>query len=244
MRAFFRVILFALLSRGAFPQAALAPAFEVASIKHSNTTAGSWIRYLPGGRLSAESWLKQLIRLAYGVEDYQVSGGPGWLASEWYAIEAKAENAGAGKSEMNLMLQTLLADRFKLQLRREVRDFPVYGLLVDRNGPKLRPLKDGEVSRCGRDNSFACGITTTAQLAKSLKNIVGRPVLDKTGLDGKFDVLLDFDTYSSLGQTPPPDFDKPSLTTALQEQLGLRLEPQKASLPVLVVESIQRPTEN
>lgn len=244
MRAFLIVSLFALVSRGAFAQTATAPAFEVASIKHSDMRAGSWIRYLAGGRLSAMSWTKQLIQVAYGVEDYQVSGGPGWLTSDRYVIEAKAESADVGKTEMNVMLESLLADRFKLKLRREARDFDVYALVVDKSGPKLRPLKDGEASGCGRDNSFMCGITTAAQLAKMLQYTVGRPVLDKTGLDGKFDVLLDFDTYASRGQTPPPDYDKPSLVTALREQLGLRLEPQKASFPTLVVENVQRPTEN
>jgi len=244
MRAFLIVSLFALVSRGAFAQTATAPAFEVASIKRSDMQAGSWIRYLAGGRLSAMSWIKQLIQVAYGVEDYQVSGGPGWLTSDRYVIEAKAESADAGKTEMNMMLQSLLADRFKLKLRRETKDFDVYALVVDKSGPKLRPLKDGEASGCGRDNSFMCGITTVAQLAKMLQYTVGRPVLDKTGLDGRFDVLLDFDTYSSRGQTPPPDYDKPSLVTALREQLGLRLEPRKATFPMLAVETVQRPTEN
>ena len=147
------------------------------------------------------SWVKQLIQVAYGLEDYQVSGGPGWLASDRYEIEAKARNANAGKSQMTLMLRSLLADRFKLQFRQEVKETPVFALMVDKNGPKLRPLKEGEASRCGRDNSFMCGIRTTAQLAKSLQYAEGRPVLDKTGLDGNFDVLLDFDTYSIRGQT-------------------------------------------
>jgi uncharacterized protein (TIGR03435 family) len=89
-----------------------------------------------------------------------------------------------------------------------------------------------------------CGITTIAQLAKSLQYSVDRPVLDKTGVGGKFDILLDFDTYSVRGQTPPPNYDKPSLVEALREQLGLRLEPQRASFPVLVVENVERPTEN
>ena len=149
-----------------------------------------------------------------------------------------------GKSQMTLMLRSLLADRFRLQFRQEVKEIPVFALMVDKNGPKLRPLKEGEASRCGRDNSFMCGIRTTAQLAKSLQYAEGRPVLDKSGLDGNFDVLLDFDTYSIRGQTPPPDYDKPSLVRALHEQLGLRLEPQKASFPMLVVESVRRPTEN
>src|ERR1039457_3051481 len=91
------------------------PAFEVASVKPSAITAGSWVRFLPGGRLSAASWLKQLIQIAYGVEDYQVSGGPSWLTSQWYEIEAKAANASADRSEMTAMLRSLIEERFKLQ---------------------------------------------------------------------------------------------------------------------------------
>jgi uncharacterized protein (TIGR03435 family) len=207
-------------------------------------TYGSYYRYLPGGRLSVMSWIKQVIQFAYGVEDYQVSGGPGWLTEDRYNIEAQAENPDASKSDMNLMMQSLLADRFKLKLSRGTKDFDVYYLVVDKNGPKLTPLKQGEPSRCSRDNSYACGTTTVAQLANSLKYITGRPVIDKTGIDGTYDILLDFDTYSTQGRTPPPDYDKPQLKTALQEQLGLRLEPQKMPLPTLVVESIERPTEN
>src|SRR5262245_17633238 len=87
------------------------PAFEVASVRPSGITAGSWVRFLPGGRLSAASWLKQLIQIAYGVEDYQVSGGPSWLNSQWYEIEAKAANASENRNEMRAMLRSLLADR-------------------------------------------------------------------------------------------------------------------------------------
>jgi uncharacterized protein (TIGR03435 family) len=232
------------LALTAFPQTATAPAFEVASIKPSTMTFGSYYRYLPGGRLSVMSWIKQVIEVAYGVEGYQVSGGPAWLNEDRYNIEAKAENPDASKSDLNLMMQSLLADRFKLKLSQGTKDFDVYYLVVDKNGPKLTPLKPGDPSRCDRDNSFACGFTTTAQLANSLKPMTGRPVIDKTGLDGRYDILLDFDTYSSRGLTPPPDYDKPQLKTALQEQLGLRLEPQKIPLPLLVVESIDRPTEN
>jgi uncharacterized protein (TIGR03435 family) len=145
---------------------------------------------------------------------------------------------------MALMLQSMLADRFKLQFRWETREFPAYDLVVDKNGPKVRPLKEGESSRCTRDNSSVCGITSIARLADFLRMVVGRPVLDKTGLDGSFDLLLDFDVFSIRGQPLPPDYDKPSLTTALQEQLGLRLKPRNASFPVLVIESVQRPTAN
>jgi uncharacterized protein (TIGR03435 family) len=229
----------------ALPQTAAAPAFDVASIRPVAEYSYRYGRYLPGGHFSGLSSVKYLIQLAYSVEDYQIEGAPGWIAGDpAYRVEAKAASVDATRDDLNAMLQTLLADRFQLKLRREMRDFQVYSLVVDKGGPKLRPLKDGEASKCDRDNSAICGIRTTAQLASTLQHAVDRPVIDKTGLDGSYDLLLDFDTYSSMGRTPPENYNKPSLKTALQEQLGLRLEPQKVSLPVLVIENIQRPTEN
>jgi uncharacterized protein (TIGR03435 family) len=219
-------------------------AFEVATVKASGITAGSWARFLPGGRLSAASWVKQLIQIAYGVDDYQVSGGPPWLTSQWYEIEAKAADANAGREQMTAMLRSLLEDRFKLQLRRDEKEFPVFVLKAENGSEKLRPLQDGEKSQCTRNNSFICGLKTPAELAKSLQYIVGRPVLDRTGIAGTFDVLLDFDVYASRGQTAPPDYEKPSLTTALREQLGLRLVSDKAPFPVLVVTQVEKPGEN
>jgi uncharacterized protein (TIGR03435 family) len=236
-----------LLATFVFAQETARPHFEVASIKPSDVTAGSWCRFLPGGRLDALSWIKQLIQIAYGVEDYQVTGGPSWLGTQWYDVQAKAPNPDADKAEMSLMLQSLLADRFKLQLRRDTVAIPVFALVIDKGDKgafKLRPLKEGEPSHCGRDNSFACGLRTTADLAKSLQYIVKRPVLDQTNVAGRYDLLLDFDTYAIMDRTPPPDWNKPSLEAALAEQLGLKLAPQQATLPRLVVETIQRPTEN
>jgi uncharacterized protein (TIGR03435 family) len=205
-------------------------------------TAGSWIRFLPGGRLSTKSWLKQLIQIAYGVEDYRVVGGPSWLTSDWYDIEAKAASASADRGEMTLMLKSLLSDRFNLRVREELRDFAAYNLVVDKNGPRLRPLKDGEASRCTRDNSALCGVKTVGTLAKVLQYSVGRPIFDKTGIDGRFDILLDYDSFSIRGQTPPSGYEKPSLFTALQEQLGLKLESTKAPVDVLVIDHVERPT--
>ncbi len=236
-----------LLATFALAQETARPRFEVASIKPSDVTAGSWCRFLPGGRLDALSWIKQLIQIAYGVEDYQVTGGPSWLGTQWYDIQAKAPSADADKARMSLMLQSLLADRFKLKLRRDTAAIPVFALVIDRGDKgsfKLRPLKEGEQSKCTRDNSVSCGMRTTADLAKSLKYFVGRPVLDRTNVDGRFDLLLDFDIYAIMNRTPPADWNKPSLEAALAEQLGLKLVSQQAMLPRLVVESIQRPDEN
>jgi uncharacterized protein (TIGR03435 family) len=218
--------------------------FDVASIRPSSNDAGSYLRFLPGGRFSAETWIKQLIQVAYGVEDYQVTGGPAWLGTDRYFIEAKTDKTDASKQEMTAMLKSLLADRFKLKVRQEMRDFDVYDLVLDKGGWKLKPMAKGEDFHCTRDNTFVCGITNPAQLANALKNILRRPVMDKTGIDGRYEVLLDFDNYEFSGGTPPPDYNKPSLENALEEQLGLKLVKAKEALPVYVVESIERPTDN
>ncbi len=219
------------------------PSFEVASVKYDPRKAGSWVRF-EGGRLEASSWLKQLIQVAYDVNDYQISGGPGWLTGDWYAIQATAPDGSASQPQMKLMLRALLADRFKLRMREESKEFDVLNLAAAKGGPKLRALKEGEKSACTGDNSQLCGMKTTAALARFLTNVTRRPVFDKTAVSGNYDILLNFDTYSARGATPPPGSDLPDLTTALREQLGMRLEPAKEQIPVLLIESVQRPSEN
>lgn len=228
----------------AFPQTASAPSFDVASIRPSKDEYGSYIRYLPGGRLSAMSWIKQVIQIAYGVSDYQVTGGPGWLTTDRYNIEAKAANPEATKGEINLMLQSLLAERFKLQFHNETKEFSTYDLVVDKNGPKLTPLKEGEDPGCTRDNTLICGMTSPASVAGWLRNVVGKPVFDKTGITGRYKILLMFDIYSQQGKTPPEGYDQPTMKDALHDQLGLALVPHTQSMPVLVVDGIERPSEN
>ena len=228
----------------AFSQPIAAPAFDVASIRPSSEQAGSYLRFLPGGRFSAMSWIKQVIELAYGVKDYQVTGGPAWLTTDRYLIEAKTEKTDASKAEMGAMLQTLLGDRFKLRVRQETREFPVYDLVLDKGGPRFKPLAKGEGLHCTRDNTFLCGITSPADLARALQSVVGRPVMDKMGIEGRYELLLNFDIYAYSGGTPPVDYNQPPLEKALEEQLGLRLVPAKESLPAYVVEHVERPTEN
>jgi uncharacterized protein (TIGR03435 family) len=235
------LMLFAL---AAFPQTTAAPSFDVASIRPSTMDYGSYFRYLPGGRFSGMSWIKQVIQVAYGIEDYQVMGGPGWLTTDRYNIEAKAASPDATKDEINGMLQSLLAERFKLQFHRETKDFSTFDLVVDKNGPKLTPLKEGENFGCTRDNTEFCGMTSPADVAHWLRNVVGKPVFDRTGISGRYKILLTFDVYSQQGKTPPEGYDKPTLKDALHDQLGLKLAPHTESMPVLLVDSIERPSEN
>ncbi len=111
---------------------------------------------------------------------------------------------------MTAMLKLLLADRFRLQLRLETQISRVYDLVVDKGGSKLKALADGGKPRCTRD-TVPCGITDPAGLAHSLKYIVGRPVMDRTGINGRYEILLDFDTFAYRGGTPPAGYNKPSL---------------------------------
>jgi uncharacterized protein (TIGR03435 family) len=228
----------------ALAQNAAAPAFDVASIKRSAMPAGSRFQYLEGGRFLGMTWIKQLVQVAYDLPDYQVSGGPAWLITDRYEIEAKAEDPQAGAQEMKLMLRSLLADRFKLTFHREIKEFPVYGLIVDKGGPKLKPLKPGERAKCRLDSSLPCDIWTMARLAEAMRYATRRPVFDQTGLVGEYDVVLTFDEAEAKNQTGPADSIKPPPASAIREQLGLRLDPQKASLPVIVIDDIQRPTAN
>ncbi len=158
--------------------------------------------------------------------------------------EAKAGNPDATKAEINVMLQSLLAERFKLQFHKETKDFSTYDLVVDKNGPKLTLLKEGEDFGCTRDNTEICGLTSLASVAGWLHNFVGKPVFDKTGITGRYKILLTFDVYSQQGKTPPEGYDKPTLKDALHDQLGLALVPHTQSMPVLVVDRIGRPSEN
>jgi uncharacterized protein (TIGR03435 family) len=238
------ILLFLALS--AFAQTAASPAFEVASIK-AHTSGGymHMFQFQPGGRLHASNtWIVYAIEQAYDLKYYQVIGAPSWSTSDRYDIEAKAAASDATREQVCAMLQTLLADRCQLKFHRETKEFPVYNLVVGKSGSRLRPLKPGERSQCTRDNSEACGTQTLEQLTQWLTSITGHPVFDRTGIEGTYDILLNFDVYEARSQPAPPGYDKPTLSTALADQLGLRLEATKAQLPVLVIESIQRPSDN
>jgi uncharacterized protein (TIGR03435 family) len=255
-----------------------APRFEVASIK-LNTTAtiplsAAHLAFLRGagagnardGRFRAVGDLAAmpvsvLIQIAYNVNDLQLEGGPSWVRSDRYEVDARAEGS-ATLEQMRPMLQSLLADRFKLTLRRETRQLPVYDLLPDRGGLKIMPMKEGSclpadhaipfgpLNTCGglrrqrapeRHVLEAIGIPMT-KLVELLSDDVGRVVIDKTGLTNLFSFRLEFAPVAL--QVAPADSSVPPLFGALQEQLGLRLEAARAPVEVLVIESVERPTPN
>jgi uncharacterized protein (TIGR03435 family) len=241
-----RVIFAAIFPLWVMAQVAGPSTFEVASVKASygRTIDGhsySSIDTPSPGRLVAEnSSLDELIRYAFQVKSYQLVG-PNWLNddSECFDIVAKAQ-LGTPEREIRAMMQTLLADRFKLAFHRETRQLPVLKLVVGKNGPRLQAAAaDGErpgTSSAGGDVSAKHVFMSS--FATWLSREMHRPVLDETGLKGRFDFTFKYATSGT-------DDGRPPLSSALQEQLGLRLEGGRGAIETLVIDHVEKvPTEN
>jgi len=220
--------------------------FEVASIKPTATKDGSFSdAFPPGGRFTARNMtVHNLLRAAYGLEDYQISGGPAWISSAGFDIQAAAD-AGAGeltRQQVLQMIQALLADRFQLALHRETRQLPIYALTVGKTGPRLQPADSGvgkTVTRMGQLIVQKMNMTT---LANILAFDVKRPVKDETGLKGEFAFTLEW--TPGLAASDAGTASRPPLFTALQEQLGLKLESAKGPIEVVVIDSAEKPSGN
>jgi uncharacterized protein (TIGR03435 family) len=231
-------------SHAMFGQATSAPpAFEVASVRRDVSGGGGGATNIGrGGAFTAtNSSLQALIRLAYGVKDHQIQG-PNWMATERYDITAKPSGERENRETL-LMLQNLLTERFELSLRREVRRMPVYGLVVAKTGSKLTESKEADSASISSSNHSVIGNRITTQvLARVLSGQMDRSVLDLTGLEGTFDVNLEWTPDGATADDPPPG---PSIFTALQEQLGLKLESQVAPVEIIVIDHAEKiPTEN
>ena len=232
----------------------------------------SALRLQPGGRIVATNVaLRLLIRNLYNVQAEQIAGAPDWIESERFDIEAKADReyppqADAPAPELLAMMRNLLADRFKLVVHRESREMPVYLLVMAKAdktlGPQMRrvdvdcaaetaramaarrggappPSDPNKMPPCGmrmRSGNVTARGTTLPQLARNLSQFLGRSVVDRTGLGGAFDMDLEW----APEQTP--NAPGPSIFTAVQEQLGLKLDSQRAPVDVLVVDRVERPT--
>jgi len=264
------------------------PSFEVASIKRNpsvwNEPTHHRMDVHPelGGRLTAHNApLMLLIQRAYAVQAFQVVGGPAWINTDGYDVEAKPKG-DTDRKQMWLMLQTLLADRFKLTLHRETRKLPVYDLKAVKRGPKLPMPKAVECFSQPPDAPPAppppgqtdCGYVAgplgstgllqlegskvhMADLVSKLALVLGRPVLDKTEFTGEFDLNLSFTADEATmglpgsggpgdpgGSPLPTDRNVPSIFAALEEQLGLKLVRAKGPVEVLVIDHVERPSEN
>jgi uncharacterized protein (TIGR03435 family) len=267
---------------GQTPAPTARPQFEVASIKPSPLFDRIMsVRPLPG-RLTANATLRVLMQYAYGVQPFQLVGGPRWLESDYYEIEAKAD-ASANRDQLFRMLQQLLEDRFQLKTHREMRELPVFTLVSNRGGVKLPAPRDGAcvdspvdaavewvgagrmaapgeipptTGRCGsaivsvslNGAQMRGGRIAMSEFARTLSIMLGRRVLDKTGFSAPFDLQLDFVPDDTTPAMPPPPpgsgISGISISQALQEQLGLRLESTKGSVEVVVVDHAERPSAN
>jgi uncharacterized protein (TIGR03435 family) len=261
------------------------PSFEVATVKPS---ADGSIRAgpgpLPGGRVKATSvTLKMLMAIAYNVREENILGGPNWIATDRWNIEAKAEEGSmppGGWPEwlepdqpLTLMVQSLLEDRFQLKARRESKEAPVYELSVSKTGPKMKlsddqasvvlsaelPQRGGSPPRGSmrlnpRAGYLAGNGMAVAKLAGILSEpgVLGRPVTDKTELKGLYDFILEWTPESGQGPVAPgvsepaspTAISAPSIFTAIQEQLGLKVESAKGPVEVLIIDRVQKPTGN
>jgi len=196
--------------------------------------------------------LKLLISEAYHVYEFQISGGPKWIDSDRYDVEAKsAGDVPPTKKQLQTMLQTLLADRFGLTVRHERKEMPVYVLQADKEGPKLRPAMHADAPvmfRVFQRRQITAENAPLENLTDVLTWLLGRPVLDRTGLEGSFDYKLEWspDELQLQSQEAPPQADgnAPSLGGALQRQLGLRLAALKDLVDLITVEKAERPTGN
>jgi uncharacterized protein (TIGR03435 family) len=256
----------------AFAQQAPRPSFEVASIKR-NTSGGDWDTHTgppeSAGFRANNMTLKMLIKIAYRVKDAQISGGPGWIDSDRYDIAAKPAENNVSAERSRLMLQALLEERFRLALRRETRTIPVYALIANSGGLQLpksthtscvefpagSPPTPSAPSQapsipCGGfvtgPNLLEGGNISMSEFVDVLGNMLDRPVVDKTGFSGTFTVRLDFNSEGIFGRHDDsnPDLSKPSIFAAIQEQLGLKLEAQRSSAEVLVIDHAEKPDAN
>jgi uncharacterized protein (TIGR03435 family) len=257
------------------------PSFDVASIKPNHGGTGLFMIRADTGRFVADNaTLKLLLEYAYHVKESQILGAAGWIDSEHYNIDAKVDDSSAdGQRKLNsdedalrlrLMVQSLLADRFKLTLHHESKDLPIYALIVAKNGPKLHessvsredsvPLGPGgppngpqprHSIRMGR-GELSIDAERLDMFAEVLSHQLGLTVVNKTGLKGNYDFKLKWTPDESESHMPggppanaaPPDASGPSIFTALQEQLGLKLESQKGPVDTIVIDHVERPSEN
>lgn len=267
------------------------PSFEVASVK-PNTSGDNRIAIMgsPGGRLTVTgASFRMLVTYAFRVRDFQVSGGPNWMTTDRWDVEARAEEGSVppptGPPDPNvpdpmaLRMQSLLEDRFQLKIHRETKELPVYELTVGKGGSKVKfsedqtpfrppergapppplPQRGGPMPRgsmrLGRGNLEATAVPF-ATFVNALSQQLGRTVIDKTELKGLYDIKLLWTPDAvqgpgplgppPAGAEPPPlaDPSGPTVFTAVQEQLGLKLDSTKGPVEVIVIDSVQKPTEN
>jgi len=254
------------------------PVFDVVSVKPNKSESGM-VRIMakPDGYSASNVSLKMLVQSAYGIREDLISGAPSWADSARFDIDAKVAGSDVdalkklSPEQRRLILQPLLADRFKLKVHTETKQLPVYELVIAKSGSKLKEANPGDtyangikgpdgagregMMRMGRGQLTAQAVPMTS-LANMLSQQLHRTVLDKTGLTGKYDLELNWTPDqgsdpmfkgpegSQQRADPAPDSSGPSIFTALQEQLGLKLQSAKGPVETLVIDHVEMPSEN
>ena len=249
----FIIILIAYIMSAARAQTAPNLSYEVSSIKPNNSGPGNSSGDF-GPHLRATNYtLKSLILLAYSIPEFQLIGGPDWIGTLRFDIEAKTADDGVqplGPEQIFSLLRSLLRDRFQLKVHRETREGEVFNLVVGKNGSKLKETVDKGAPRSGGvgggpDTAEMTGTGNSIEdLIRRLAAQVERPVIDKTNLTGRFDFKLTFNPRPLVSADSPRQSAAPDIFTALQEQLGLKLESGRGPVEVLVIDSASKPTEN
>lgn len=222
------------------------PAFEAVSIRRSLNGGLNTNISVSGGRLTVTNGsVKTMIRNAYDILAFQLAGEPRWLDTDMYDVVATTGRSDKiPADQLKLLLQSLLAERFRLRVHWETRETSVYALVPAKNGPKFQESSGTQepginTHKEGPGKTHMKGTREPLSiLAANLGNQLGRIVLDKTGLHGVYDWTLEWDPDVTADSTLP------TLFTALQEQLGLRLEAQRGPMETLVIDSVGRPSEN
>jgi uncharacterized protein (TIGR03435 family) len=237
------------------------PAFEVATIRPSDPAHPEQIITLRGAEvITTNVTVHALINLAYWLHPKQLTGGPAWTESDKFDVAGKPDAPGQPNvDQMKMMIQKLLADRFQLKFHYEKRDLPVYAVLIAKNGSKLVKSQDDpkgipgwSFGRTPAGTRITFRNAPLSQIAAVLQNSMDKPVVDQSDLSERYDLTLTFTPDPAqaalLGGPPPPAADNPDaapdLFTAFQQQLGLKLESTKAPVEVMVIDKVEKPSEN
>jgi uncharacterized protein (TIGR03435 family) len=237
----------ALIALCAFAQAPLT--FDVASVKATGPGArGGMVRQMPGGQryLASNVPLRLIMTVAYSVTDRQIAGGPSWVGTDPWDLDAKCEKPH-NPDELHDMLARLLEERFQLKIRHEKKELPVYELVIDK-APKLTKHDPADLDHPpmgGTIDGLEGTNVTMNYFAFTLSRNLDRNVIDKTGLTARYDLKLNFAREGlKRPDGTPIEQDGPTIFTALKEQLGLKLVPAKGPVDFLVIEHAEKPIDN
>jgi uncharacterized protein (TIGR03435 family) len=241
---------FLFLLSGNFGDEVVPKKFDVASVRPcAPTDERIAYRRLPGGGLYTTGMpLDMLIILAYEIPRFPLSGGPAWADNDCWTIQAKVEGVHGqlSRAQQAPMLRALLEDRFELVIRRDRKEMPVFELTVAKGGPRLKPHPSDstDVRLKALPGIWELNNVDIGDLTERLSRLLKRPVIDKTDLTGRYDIWLHWTRDDDQSSTPGPAANGPSIFTALQEQLGLKLQSTKGLGELLVIEHVEKAKEN